>query len=127
MTGENHNSLIKEIRRLGPSIVLGIGQSRLGSLIRIERVAKQIYLKGKRLIEKGPQKYYATLKIKNIQNTRISYNAGKHYCNYTFYMLLKNFGREPKIGFLHIPKYFGEKKAVSTVRKIIASIQHNNI
>lgn len=123
---QNIKTLIKGIKRNKPKIVLGLGQSTKGKLIRNERVARNILKVDNKITKLGTQKYRATLQMPNIKGTRISYDAGTHFCNYTLYQLLKQF---PKlhIGFLHMPKTLALRKAEKIVKQLVTSILHNNI
>lgn len=121
----DYQSLVKKIKKKGPDIVLGLGQSKKGNLVRIERVARNILKKEGKTIKYGSQICRTTLRIQNIAGTRISYNAGTYSCNYILYRLLRDFPDLP-IGFLHIPKTMPLETAYRTVKQIIRSIKHNN-
>jgi len=119
---EDIPALIREIKRKKPQFVLGMGQSRRGKLIRIERAAKNVLIKKGKIIRKGNEVLSSTLKLKRIKNTRISYNAGTYLCNYVYYKLLSAFPKHPRICFLHISKTIPFKKARTIVQNIITTI-----
>ncbi|MFH0978105.1 MAG: hypothetical protein V1837_02265 [Candidatus Woesearchaeota archaeon] len=112
--------LIAIIKRTNPEFVLGMGQSKRGKLIRIERKAKDILVSKGKVISKGKQKLSSTWKLPMVKGTRICYHGGSHLCNYTFFRLLQEFEKRPRIAFLHIPKTLSKEKATAIVMRILA-------
>lgn len=112
---------LDKIRKSKPDVILGLGQCRAGSKIRIERKAvnkKKVSKKGKTtpIYKNKPARMLATLKIKRDKDSRISYDAGKHVCNFSMYVIL-NYCREKDIrcAFLHIPYDYDVRKAVKFI------------
>jgi pyrrolidone-carboxylate peptidase len=118
------DSLVLRIRRMRPKFILGMGQSKRGRLIRIERAAKNILIVQGKTIVSGNEKLKSTLPIRKLAGTRICYDAGTHLCNYVYYRLLKEFHDSPRISFLHIPKSLPVPNSVKAVRRLISSF-HN--
>jgi pyrrolidone-carboxylate peptidase len=115
--------LIETIRKERPTIVIGIGQSRAGHLVRVERIARDVLVRHHKTIVKKRKELAATLHLKHVPGTRVSYNAGTYYCNFVLFELLKTFSKSPKIAFLHIPKTLEVHRAEQIVRRVLRSIQ----
>jgi pyrrolidone-carboxylate peptidase len=119
--------LLNRIRELKPDLIIAIGQSRKGHLVRIERTARRVLAIHKKVVLKSHKKLHATLRIRKVKGTRVSYDAGTYFCNYVFYELLDQFrSGQPKVALLHVPKTLALEKAERTVKKILASIQHSS-
>jgi len=127
----DRNKVIKKIKGINPSIIIGTGQHTRARKIRIERKARNIIKvkKGKKLkfINKNSKKaLFNNLNIKNINGTIKSYNAGTYVCNFTMFnimdYIIKN-NKDMEFGFLHIPKDFSIKDGVTTINSIINNLK----
>ena len=117
-------SLLKAIKKTGPSAVICTGQAG-SSMIRLERVAINVadariaYNCGKQpvdelIVEDGPVAYFSTLPLRNmlaaIEEEKvpatISNSAGTFGCNHIFYDLM-HYIEENALGipggFIHVP------------------------
>jgi pyrrolidone-carboxylate peptidase len=78
---------IKKIKKINPDIILGLGQCSRGNFLRIERKATNCIKKGLKIFKisrRGPQMYFANLKIRPTREIRYSYNSGKYVCNFAY-------------------------------------------
>lgn len=128
----NQKTILSKIKKWKLEVILGIGQTGRGKLIRIERKAKNIYKsekskKERKISQKGKSQYLVNLKLKKIPGTRISYDAGKYLCNFSIYVimnLIKKRGLKTKFAFLHIPRDYGIRRATRVVKKLLSQIQN---
>jgi len=124
--------ILSKIKKYRPDIIVGFGQT-YQKTIAIERRAKNLYeikkkrFKRKKIIDpKGSKQYLLNLKLKKILGTKISYNAGKHLCNFTMYIImdyLKKQGLKTKFGFVHIPKDYEVQRALRIVKRLLSQIE----
>ncbi|MDB5809844.1 MAG: Pyrrolidone-carboxylate peptidase [Betaproteobacteria bacterium] len=120
-------TLIGEIRRADPDLVLCVGEANERTALNIERVA--INVQDARLADNdgaqprdmpviagGPAAYFSTLPVRTIYDALIaarlpatlSNTAGAFVCNHAFYTLM-HFAAESTVkwrgGFLHVPAW----------------------
>ena len=120
------NQFIEEIVKFKPEIIIGMGQYPQGNKLRIERRAINLKkdLKEERILKNGPNFLFSTLRIKNSNNFKISYNAGKYVCNYSMYVIsdfIKN--KNIKFSFVHIPREYNVAMAVKQIEEIIQTFE----
>jgi len=127
--------LEREIARVGPDIVLCVGEANERTALSIERIA--INVQDARIADNdgrqpvdvpvvagGPSAYFATLPVRAIEDAlhaaglaaEISNSAGTFVCNHVFYALM-HFGATTagnfRAGFLHVPSLRGKAQADS--------------
>jgi len=83
------------------------------------------------LINKNSKRVlFTNLKIKKINGTTITYNAGTYVCNFAMFnimdYIIKN-DKDIKFAFLHIPKKYNIRKGINTINKIINNININKL
>jgi pyrrolidone-carboxylate peptidase len=120
------NTFLKPIRHSKADCIIGLGQYPTGSHIRIERKAVNMR-KGKRhpgpIVKNGPTELFVNMKLPKIPGTIITYDAGTHACNFSMYLMcLEAKQRDLLSAFLHIPKDFPVKKAISMIERLITPL-----
>ena len=113
--------LLRHIRSTKPTRIIGIGRCRLGSVVRVERKAKNNYGL-KKINPFGVDSYFSTLKIKTSVGSRNSYDMGDYVCNYMHYSVLeflKNEGLDIPAVFFHVPMTMDLNEAVLVVKKLL--------
>jgi len=121
----DRKQFIKEIMKINPKIIIGLGQCSAGNRLRVERrsvnLKKDGLSKNPSLISRnGSQFLFSSLRINKNEHLGISYDAGKYVCNYSMYVIsdfIKN--RNIKFGFIHIPREYSVSKAARQVEDII--------
>jgi len=124
---------LENIAKHKPDLILGLGQHPRSRKIRIERKAVNLKRHNKKekpkIISRNKPRYqFVNLRLKKDKNSRISYDAGKYVCNFSMYVIsdfCKN--KNIKFAFIHIPKDYDMKKAVSFVGSRINEIQKPKI
>ncbi len=102
--------LLDEISVSKPDFILGLGQYPRGTKIRIEKVAHNEFSASKTRLPKpitknGLESVEVTLDIEPNNNSFVSHDAGRYFCNYSMYLLLTNSAtKDIPFAFLHIPK-----------------------
>ncbi len=125
----NKSQFINEIVKFNPEVIIGLGQCSQGDKLRIERKAinlekNKLKEDPKPIFKNGLQFLFSTLKIKNDNQLKMSYNAGKYVCNYSMYVIadfIKD--RNIKSGFIHVPKEYNVKKATKQIEGIIKTFE----
>ena len=118
-----NKKFIKKIKRFNPDIIIGLGQHPRSKKIRIERKAINLRRKNKKEIpkpisKKGSKYLFVNLKLKKSKDSWLSYNAGKHVCNYSMYVILEFF-KDKKFAFIHFPKRYNVNKGVRYIEDIL--------
>lgn len=123
--GKSIESVIEEMKRTSPNIVIMLGQAGGRSSITIERVAINVndsktfdnskkILKGEPVMKDGPVGYFSTLPIYDIVKgllrikipAAISNTAGTFVCNSLFYGVMHEIAKKKlniMAGFVHVP------------------------
>jgi pyrrolidone-carboxylate peptidase len=109
-------------------VVLGLGQCSRGSLLRQERRAVNRRRDSKdekpqRIVRRGPPQLFTQLKLDLAGYARPSRDAGNYVCNFSMYVMLDYIRRRKlaiRYGFVHVPRGYDLKKAVSAVRRALA-------
>lgn len=123
----NDSIIFDIVKKTNPDHILGLGQYPSGNKIRIERLAKNEWASKSKLsrniVKGGSQLATATLDLEPNDDSCISHDAGRYFCNYSMYILLTN----PKtqdipFAFLHIPRKFDLDLAVRFVESKIQEI-----
>lgn len=110
-----------EIDSFKPDVVICLGLAESRQKIEIEKVAlnlihcnqpdnEGVLLQDRKIMDDGPDAYFATLPIKAMRETQgsfpkeMSLSAGAYVCNYVMYRLLNyTEGKGIRAGFIHLP------------------------
>ena len=112
------------LKQYDPDIVIGVGQTSRARKIRIERRAinwrDDRRSSSKKISRDGPQYRYATLKIKNTDESTITYDAGNYVCNFSMYIMCE-YAQKTGAGFafLHVPIDIEPKRAAAFLRNTL--------
>ncbi len=123
--GKSIESVIEEMERTSPNIVIMLGQAGGRASITVERVAINVndsktfdnskkILKGDPVVKDGPVGYFSTLPIYDIVKgllrikipATISNTAGTFVCNSLFYGVMHEITKKKlniMVGFVHVP------------------------
>jgi pyrrolidone-carboxylate peptidase len=118
---------VELLERFQVEMILGLGQSsrrriEVESRARNQRRARKGD-KARPIFRHRPQFLPTTLTIKAGKSVGNSKNAGDFVCNYSMYALLEAIARRglpTRLGFVHVPHDYNEKKACRIVEKILA-------
>ena len=115
---------IDAIRRHGPAIIIGLGQSARSRKIRIERRAVNLMGergKKKRPISRhGPDHLSMSLDVPHDDQARLSYDAGTYVCNFSMYVIAEHCrDSRRRCGFIHLPKRYDMRHAEAFVGKLV--------
>jgi pyroglutamyl-peptidase len=121
------------VKDFTPDVVLGLGQCSRGSLLRQERRAVNRRRDSKdekpqRIVRRGPPQLFTQLKLDLAGYARPSRDAGNYVCNFSMYVMLDYIRRRKlaiRYGFVHVPRGYDLKKAVSAVRRALAGSMFN--
>lgn len=114
-----------KIEEISPDLVLSLGQAGAAKVLHIERLAVNIHhfyipdnvgnrWEDEPIHADGPPAYFTTIPAKRVVHdlkaaglpAELSYSAGTYVCNHLLYSLLHRAavsGRNPGIGFIHLP------------------------
>jgi pyroglutamyl-peptidase len=137
-------ALTGEIERVGPAIVLCVGEANERTKLNIERVALNVQdariadndgaqPMGLHVIDEGPAAYFATLPVRAIHAAlsaadlpaEISNSAGTFVCNHLFYTLMHHAatsGAAMHCGFLHVPGWRDDNDTAMPIAGIVRGI-----
>ncbi len=123
--GKSIESVIEEVKRTSPNIVIMLGQAGGRASITVERVTINVndsktldnskkILKGDPVVKDGPVGYFSTLPIYDIVKgllrikipATISNTAGTFVCNSLFYGVMHEISQKKlniMTGFIHVP------------------------
>ena len=116
----HRGQFIKAVKRYQPDVILGLGQSSKGRLLRIEsravnRKRNNKTEKAKPILRAGSRRLVTNLRLNLGQQSRSSNNAGDYVCNYSMYVILDFIKRRRlpvRYGFIHVPHQYDTKKAI---------------
>lgn len=122
---------LREVRKLTPDVVIGMGQHPRARKIRIERTALNRRKNSRaevpeKIDPEGPNKLHVSLKIPPGPGLRITYNAGDYVCNFSMYVLGRYCAEKNiRYAFLHVPMKIDPKVAAGMVDGIIDVVEGN--
>jgi len=122
--GQARGELLSHVKRLGPDLVICLGEAGGRAAISLERIA--INLEDARIADnagaqpreqliepRGPAAYFSTLPLAAIAQAlaqeslpvETSLSAGTFVCNHVFYGLMHDLSHQPQVraGFIHVP------------------------
>ncbi|WP_459554708.1 pyroglutamyl-peptidase I [Lacunimicrobium album] len=139
--------VVELMEEFEPDVVLSVGVAARTEEIRLERVAininDSIHLdnagevrRGRRILVEGPEAYFSTLPVDELQGVLlgmeagvvVSNHAGAFVCNHVFYTALHHagrMGRKPVCGFLHVPLWErgGSGRGVAVLEGVIGYLR----
>jgi pyroglutamyl-peptidase len=121
--GEAAGNVLDAARKIGPDVILCVGQAGGRSAVTPERIAVNIrdaripdnrgnQPEGEFVAAEGPAAYFSTVPVKEMAAAiaaaglpgTVSNSAGAFVCNDTLYVLLHNYrGTATRVGFVHVP------------------------
>ena len=121
--GEAAGNVLDAARKIGPDVILCVGQAGGRSAVTPERIAVNIrdaripdnrgnQPAGAFVAAEGPAAYFATVPVKEMAAAiaaaglpgTVSNSAGAFVCNDTLYALLHHYhGTVTRVGFVHVP------------------------
>lgn len=122
----HRRQFVDALMRCKPDIVLGLGQSTRNRMaiesrgVNHRRANKSA--KRRAIFTTEPKQLNTTFKIKSGRGAKKSSNAGDYVCNYSIYVLLREIKRQKlaaRLGFVHIPYDYDEKKARRFIKEVL--------
>ena len=123
----NASIILSNVKEYKPDYILGLGQYPDGDKIRIEKLAVNEWASGtnpsRTIVDGGPESATVMLDLEPDDNSLVSHDAGRYFCNYSMYILLTNpKTKDIPFAFLHIPKNFDLKESVEFVENKVEKI-----
>jgi pyroglutamyl-peptidase len=123
----------RALKDFRPDVVLGLGQCSRGSLLRQERRAVNRRRhsgdeKPRHIARAGPPKLFTNLNLKLSRHAKWSQDAGNYVCNFSMYVMLDYIKRRKlptHYGFVHVPRGYDPKKALTVLRRALTSSRFN--